>query len=191
MVFLQCENQKPRRRRLPATMGTNGRTPITGACSGNVVAQLRNEQPNNTRGNPLTPAAGVELALTYDGLLANLPTTEQQLQVSNDSIVSALYMLGRMYINDVEDYDAAVKTYEELRRRFPAFEPKDEVLFQLYYAYNKIGNSAKAAEIKNALNAQYAAKSFHFHRQHTEPTRKVIYQQPLLLKHTKVCTICL
>lgn len=128
--------------------------------SGNVVAQMRNEQPNNTRGNPLTPGADVELALTYDGLLANLPTTEAQLQVSNDSIVSALYMLGRMYINDIEDYEAAVKTYEELRRRFPAFEPKDEVLFQLYYAYTKLGNSAKAAEMKNGLNTLNTASRY-------------------------------
>ena len=128
--------------------------------SGNVVAQMRNEQPNNTRGNPLVSGADVELALTYEGLLANLPTTEQQLRLSNDSIVSALYMLGRMYINDVEDYEAAVKTYEELRRRFPSFEPRDEVLFQLYYAYTKLGNSAKAAEMKNLLNAAYASSRY-------------------------------
>ena len=124
--------------------------------SGNVVAQLRNQSPNNTRGNPLTPATDPELALTFDGLMATLPTTEAQLQVSNDSIVSALYMLGRMYINDVEDYEAAVRTYEELRRRFPSFEPKDEVLFQLYFAYNKLGDKAKATEIRNLLASQYA-----------------------------------
>ncbi|MGV3656635.1 MAG: tetratricopeptide repeat protein, partial [Chitinophagaceae bacterium] len=124
--------------------------------SNNVVAQMRNEQPNNTRGNPQQGEGDLEMLLTYEGLAANLPTTSEDLQASNDSILSALYLLGRMYINEVEDFEAAAKTYEELRRRFPNFEPKDEVLFHLYYAYTKLGESAKAAEMKSALTTQYA-----------------------------------
>lgn len=128
--------------------------------SGNVVAQMRSEQPNNTRGNPLTGEGNVEMLLTFEGLSANLPTTPEALQASNDSIVSAIYQLGRMYVNDLEDYEAAVKTYEELRRRFPAFEPKDEVLFQLYYGYTKLGDAAKAAEIKALLDKDYGDSRF-------------------------------
>jgi outer membrane protein assembly factor BamD (BamD/ComL family) len=60
-----------------------------------------------------------------------------------------------MYTDKFEDYESAIKTYEELRRRFPAFQSTEEVLFQLFYSYTKTGNAVKAAEMKTLLKEQY------------------------------------
>ena len=118
-----------------------------------VVTQLQNSSPDNTRGNPGQLQIDETVAYSYDGLLANLPLTVERKQQSNDSIGVALYTAGHVYTNKVEDYESAIKTYEDLRARFPAFESMEEVLFQLFYSYTKTGNTAKAAEIK-ALLAQ-------------------------------------
>ncbi|HUQ97602.1 MAG TPA: hypothetical protein VM010_08050, partial [Chitinophagaceae bacterium] len=120
-----------------------------------VVAQLQNTIPDNTRGNAETLLVDETVAFSYDGLLKNIPLTEDALQQSNDSIAAALYTAGRIYTDKLEDYESAIKSYESLRQRFPAFQSMEEVLFQLFYSYTKTGNAAKAAEIKAVLAEKY------------------------------------
>jgi outer membrane protein assembly factor BamD (BamD/ComL family) len=120
-----------------------------------VMAQLQDNVPTDARGNPATLIVDEAVAFSYDGLLAQLPLTDEKKQQSNDSIANALYTAGRLYTDNIEDYESAIQTYEELRRRFPAFENGEEVLFQLYYSYTKTGNSVKAAEVKALLAKNY------------------------------------
>jgi outer membrane protein assembly factor BamD (BamD/ComL family) len=87
--------------------------------------------------------------------LKNVPLTDEAMQQSNDSIANALYTAGRQYTDKFEDYESAIKTYEDLRQRFPAFQSTEEVLFQLFYSYTKTGNTAKAAELKKLLAEKY------------------------------------
>lgn len=122
----------------------------------NVAADLRNASPNNTRGNP---AAGAEdatvSAISYEGLLANVPLTAEQIRVSNEVISSSLLALGTAYINEVEDYPSAIKTLEDFRTRFPDYASMSEVLLNLYYSYQKVGDVTKAAEIRSLLLKKY------------------------------------
>jgi len=120
-----------------------------------VVAQLQNNTPDNTRDNPDVLLVDEATAYSYEGLLAQVPITEEKLQQSNDSIANALYAAGRIYTDRLEDYETAIKNYETLRERFPAFASMEEVLFQLYYSYTKTGNTAKAAEIKALLTEKF------------------------------------
>lgn len=98
--------------------------------------------------------------LSFEGLSGQLPTTPEKLLTSNDSIRTALYQLGLAYLNEVEDYASAISTFEELRRRFPDAEKMDEVLFNLFYAYSKSGNTQAAAQVKNLLNQKYATSRY-------------------------------
>jgi outer membrane protein assembly factor BamD (BamD/ComL family) len=125
-----------------------------------VMAQLQDNVPTDARGNPATLIVDEAVAFSYDGLLAQLPLTDEKKQQSNDSIANALYTAGRLYTDNIEDYESAIQTYEELRRRFPAFENGEEVLFQLYYSYTKTGNRAKAAEVKALLEKNYPGGRF-------------------------------
>ena len=122
-----------------------------------VTAQLRTNVPaGDTRGNPNTAGTteGAE-GISYESLLANVPLTPEKLKVSDEVIRTALLALGSAYVNDIEDYPSAIQTYEELRKRFPDFPGMSEVLFNLYYSYNKMGELAKANEIKNLLQKNY------------------------------------
>ncbi len=121
----------------------------------NVTAALRNNSPDNTRGDNLTISTANGTAPTTDVLMGNLPLTAPQLQSSNDSIQMALFTAGNMYANELEDYESAIATMEALRKRFPQFANMSDVIFQLYYSYSKTGNTARAAEFKKLLIDKY------------------------------------
>jgi outer membrane protein assembly factor BamD (BamD/ComL family) len=71
-----------------------------------------------------------------------------------------LFELGKIYANGVEDCGLVINTYEELRTKFPKFDKMDEVLFHLYYCYNKNGDEAKATELKSEMNSKYSSSNF-------------------------------
>jgi outer membrane protein assembly factor BamD (BamD/ComL family) len=119
---------------------------------GNVRAGYNANNPNPSDSS-LKNNAPQEL--TFDNLYANLPLTEAQLKNSNDSIQDALFALGKIYAEDLEDCDAVIRTYEQLRNRYPGFAKMDEVLFHLYYCYNKNGDVSTAGELKSEMNAKY------------------------------------
>jgi hypothetical protein len=93
-------------------------------------------------------------------LYEKLPLTASLLLVSEDSLQAAMFALGKLYIHEIEDCPSGTATYEELRIRNPQFNKMDEVLFNLYYCYNKNGETAKATAIKKLMNEQYASSNF-------------------------------
>ena len=112
----------------------------------------------DTKEDPATTATDASATISsYDALLANIPLTPDQLKVSNEVIKTSLFALGNAYVNDIEDYPLAIETFETLKTRFPDYVRMDEVLFNLYYSYNKTGDVAKANENKNGLLKNYPA----------------------------------
>lgn len=111
-----------------------------------------NNAGNNKIGNTPTPESANAISeLSYDGLTGNLPLTPEKLRVSNDSIETALMMLGRAYFEKLEDHRMTVETYEKLLGRFPNTPHKQEALFNLYYSYRKLGDNMKANYYKIQL----------------------------------------
>jgi tetratricopeptide (TPR) repeat protein len=119
-----------------------------------------NNPSNNNTTNPSNSTTATSTGLTYEDMVANLPLTPEQMQKSNDSLQAAWFALGKLYVQDIEHCNTGTEMLEKLRTRFPQFEKMDEVLFNLYYCYNKSGDAAKANEIKKILNQQYAGSSF-------------------------------
>ncbi|MEI6946028.1 tetratricopeptide repeat protein [Paraflavisolibacter sp. H34] len=121
-----------------------------------VMTKLRDNVPENTRGNPVPGAEpAIVNAISYDGLLAGLPLTTEAVAASNEQIRNALLAQGRVFLNELEDYTSALEVYEELRKRFPDYFGMSEVLFGLYLGYEKTGQTAKAAEMKRLLLQTY------------------------------------
>ena len=103
---------------------------------------------------PNTKAAPGEI--TFDALYDNLPLTDKQMELSNDSLSEALYKLGKSYANDLEDCISSLETNQEIVDRFPAFKKMDEVLFTLYYCHKKSGDAAKADQAKKMMEQKFA-----------------------------------
>jgi outer membrane protein assembly factor BamD (BamD/ComL family) len=93
--------------------------------------------------------------LTAEGLKSRLPLTEEKLLASNKRIAESLFEQGQIYKNQLEDYQQAALVFEEIWRRFGNYEREQDVLFELYYCYNKIGDKQKAAFFQNELTKKY------------------------------------
>jgi outer membrane protein assembly factor BamD (BamD/ComL family) len=128
------------------------------ALSGIVRSAPDMNDPKNRMLKGQVPDESVEI--TLDGLYANLPLTPDLLQKSNDSIQAAMFDLGRSYIQEIEDCTIGTETFEQLRARFPEHKKMDEVLFNLYYCYNKNDEADKAAAIKKLMSENFAQSNF-------------------------------
>jgi tetratricopeptide (TPR) repeat protein len=64
--------------------------------------------------------------------------------------------LAAIFQNELQDYEQAIYTYEIYLQRFPEKLEDGEVYLGLYYCYNRIGNSEKAAYYKNLLDTKFA-----------------------------------
>ncbi len=128
-------------------------------------AQVQNQNvPGGPGSRPIKGGATtdppVSTEITFEALSATLPLTPEKIQQSNDSIQAAMFELGKSYIQEIEDCSAGVETFENLRNRFPQFNPMDEVLFNLYYCYNKNGETAKAAAIKQLMQDKHGQSNY-------------------------------
>lgn len=121
------------------------------------IANNKDQKDNssNPKSGDKTTVGGV----TFDDLYENLPLTPEELKESNDSLQKALFELGKIYVQEIEDCKAGTESLEELRSRFPQFGKMDEVLFNLYFCYNKNGEKAKAEAIKKLMGEKFGASN--------------------------------
>ena len=108
-----------------------------------------------------TKTTALNTDLSLSGMMNNLPLTPDKINTSNILIASSLFELGKLYQNDLEDYNMAVQTYEISLLRFPNNLYNGELYLNLIYCYQKLGNISKAAYYKNLLvtnfkNTKYA-----------------------------------
>lgn len=126
-----------------------------------IVNNRTNVQGGITGDNPDGKAGDGQTGGTnFDDLYDRLPLTEEKMQQSNDSIQQAMFALGLAYIRGIEDCEAGTATLEALRNRFPDFNPMDELLFSLYYCYNRAGDQQRAAGIKKMMQETQAASNY-------------------------------
>lgn len=131
------------------------------AALGNTVRGPRID-PNDPSKISVSTGSGTNETseITFDALYARLPLTDSLLQKSNDSIQTAMLNAGKLYIQDIEDCPAGTETLEQTRVRFPGHPKMDEILFNLYYCYNKHGQPNKAAEIRKLMSDQFGQSNF-------------------------------
>jgi tetratricopeptide (TPR) repeat protein len=117
----------------------------------------------NLKPNQIASIANTKTAtldLTFDGLTANLPLSDSLRKLSNDTIKSAMLIMAKLYQYDLEDTKQAILTYEDLIKRFPNNEKLDEVYYNLYLAYKKIGDEQKANQIKKILDTKFQGNTY-------------------------------
>lgn len=127
----------------------------------NAVNQASRMNPTSERGQVNPDAAPMlDVPLTFDGLMAQLPLTEEKRKIANDSLQKALFELGKAYAEKVEDCLYSTQTLERLRSQFPNFQPMDEAMFLLYYCYKRSGEDNQASTTLQSLKANYPNSRF-------------------------------
>ncbi len=94
--------------------------------------------------------------LSFEGLMSNLPLTPEQLTISNQKLAAAIYELGKLFQQELQDYTEAINTYNSSLQRFPDSLYEGEIYFNLSYCYSKTGMNDKAAYYKNLVAQGYA-----------------------------------
>jgi tetratricopeptide (TPR) repeat protein len=91
--------------------------------------------------------------ISFDGLQANLPLTPEKLAASHQLLSTNVYELGKLYQQELEDYEEAIATYEESLERYPDSLYEGEIYLNLHFCHQKLGNTAKANYYKNLLTS--------------------------------------
>ena len=107
-----------------------------------------------------SPDINAQEDVSVEGLLANIPLTKPALDSSNDKVAASLYQLGKNYQNLLEDYPAAIGSYESSLKRFPDSLYDGELYMNLSYCYRKIGDVAKADQYKNMLLKKFEGSKY-------------------------------
>lgn len=110
---------------------------------------IDNEQPpinNNSSGTSV---------LSMESLMDSLPLTNEKLQQSNKLIGTSLLSIAMNFQFQLNDFNAAIDTYEMLSKRFSESSILEEVWFQLNYCYKKNNELDKADSVKQLLNDFY------------------------------------
>ncbi|HEX9514239.1 MAG TPA: tetratricopeptide repeat protein [Puia sp.] len=93
--------------------------------------------------------------IDFKSLMDNLPLTPEKMKKLTDSVDNALFALGKAYQEGISDYQSAIATYEGLLEKAPDFPREEDILFNLYYCYKKIGDEAGAQRILALLKQKY------------------------------------
>ncbi|WP_127124660.1 hypothetical protein [Pseudoflavitalea rhizosphaerae] len=130
------------------------------ASPGNAPAPTDSRTAILNPNQDLGKAAEEGSEFTYEGLLKNVPLTETQMAVSNDSIEQAQLKLGIVLEEGITDYLAAIDVLEGWLQKFPYSVKKPEALFHLYYCYSKLGMQQKANAVAQELKQKYEGTDF-------------------------------
>ena len=104
------------------------------------------------RGNADKKAAG---EMTMEGLLADLPLTEEQKRTSDDSIQASLFALGKIFHDRLDDCGETILHLESLIDRYPETVYLEQSLFMLARCQAKAGNKAKSEYYKGHLEREF------------------------------------
>lgn len=99
----------------------------------------------------VTEKGGSSVNSDVDSYLKQLPRTEAQMKLSNEQISKALYDMGVIYKENLEDIPMAVKTFEELERRYPKDKRLPDAYYYLYQMSLKNKDSIRAEQYRLAI----------------------------------------
>lgn len=93
-------------------------------------------------------------------LLRDIPKTDAQLATANIRIENALFQLGVLFRERVEDYQKSIQVLERLVKDYPQYKKRDEALFYLYLSYLDVENGPEANRVKALLVSEYPDSKF-------------------------------
>ena len=95
-----------------------------------------------------------------DYYLKQLPQTPQQIEKSNVQIADALFAMGGIYEDKLEDIPMAIKTFEELERRFPRDSRIPDAYFMMYQMNSQKGDESTANWYRTQIVKKFPESSY-------------------------------
>jgi len=92
--------------------------------------------------------------------LNQIPVTAAQLAKSTAEIATALFSMGEIYRDKVEDIPMSISTFEEFIRRFKSDERVQDAYFYIYLMQTKTGNADEANLYRTKLLTEYPTSKY-------------------------------
>ncbi len=92
--------------------------------------------------------------------LAQIPFSDEQRKVSNMQISKALFNMGLIYKDKVQDFEMAYKTFEEFRRRFKDDKKAPESFFHSYLMAYRNKDFIKTQKYRDQLILNYPENKY-------------------------------
>ncbi len=86
-----------------------------------------------------------------DYYMKNIPLTDSAMEISHNRLKEALFNMGIIYDEELNDQNNAIKSYEELVRRYPDDKLALLSYYNLYEIFNKKKDDLKAQQYKTLL----------------------------------------
>ncbi len=93
-------------------------------------------------------------------VLANVPQTQSEMLAAKVKVQEALFNLGTLYRERLENNEKAVEALETLNDRFPASNFELDSWYYLYLAHQDLGNNAKAQNYANKILEKYPGTTY-------------------------------
>ncbi|MDP4239316.1 MAG: tetratricopeptide repeat protein [Bacteroidota bacterium] len=92
--------------------------------------------------------------------LSQIPVTPAQLAKSTAEIANALFSMGEIYRDKIEDIPMSISTFEEFIRRFKTDERVPDACFYIYLMQTKQGNQSEAGMYRSKLINEYPKSKY-------------------------------
>lgn len=87
--------------------------------------------------------------------LKDIPFTEEQMEESNRALVEGLFGSGVIYKDRMENLPLAERTFQRIIDNFPDFEQNNDLFYNLFQLYSRMGKTALADAYRSQLIAGY------------------------------------
>jgi tetratricopeptide (TPR) repeat protein len=92
--------------------------------------------------------------------LSQIPVTKAQIDKSNAETATALYNVGLLYKDKIEDFPLAIKAFQEFARRFPADTRVPDTYYNSYMIQSKLDNQPEAQLYRSKLIAEFPTSEY-------------------------------
>lgn len=86
-----------------------------------------------------------------DFYLKQIPLTDEAIKSSDEIIEDAFFNMGKIYNEKLGDYHLAIDAFETDLRRFPSSPNTEEIYYQLFLIYLRLGDRGMTVRYRNLL----------------------------------------
>ena len=87
--------------------------------------------------------------------LKDIPLTEEQMEASNAALVEGLYGSAIIYKDRMDNFPLAERTFLRILLNFPDFDKTDEVCYNMFQLYSRMGQKENAEDYRQKLMTEY------------------------------------
>ena len=95
-----------------------------------------------------------------DKILKDIPTSPGQIQKANKKIEDALFALGRLYREKLDNNEKSVEALEDLLKRFPESRHQLDAWYYLYLAHTDLRNNGEAKRYYDLIVNKHPESTF-------------------------------